>query len=635
MSRVDKKKKRKISVFKILALLLLLMSIFISYIIYKINILPNKYYLVLLGTLIFINLLFSFFLMRKRANKKIRIFFSILTVIVMGVMIFASYYVLNTLGFLSKIKAVDYKLENYSVIVLKNSKYNKIQDIENLEVGYYSNSIGALKANKQISKIVDVTFEKYSDSTTLYTDLLSNKIKVIVLEDSILSMIKDDNEEFEKLTKTIYKFSIKIKTNNDAKEVNVTEKPFNIYISGIDTYGAISSVSRSDVNIIMTVNPKTKQVLLTSIPRDYYVQLHRTTGNRDKLTHAGMYGVDKSISTIEDLLDIEINYYIKVNFTSLIDIVDALDGITVYSDYTFTSIDGKHFTKGNNVMNGEQALSFARERKAFSAGDRQRGKDQQAVIASIIKKVCSRKILSKYDSLLNSLKGKFQTNMSSKKITSLIKMELNDMATWNVSSYSLEGVDSRNYTYSGGNVRLYVMEPVQGSIKQAYDLINKVIAGEKLESSYTYDGPINVVTDSNMKKKTTTNNDDVTNQNTKTRKILNYKYPKCNNPIDGVCTSMTQVEEDAIYTCPVGYEKVGIGVKTTCLKEGIEVTDKDAYIDPIITCNNGTFSSGKCIVSKEETFNVCESSYTYQPSGKVCCLKGYSYSATEKACVEN
>lgn len=631
--RETKRKKRKISVFKILALLLLMISIFFAIIVYKINVLPNKYYVLLLLGIGFVNILFSSFLMRKKAKRKVRIFFSVLAFIVIGLMAFCSYYILNTLGFLSKIKLVDYKLENYSVLVLKNSEYEKISDIKGLDVGYYSISEGASKANNEISDKVDVTFKEYSDATELSTDLLNDDLKVMVVEDSILSMIKEDNADFESQTRVIYKFSIKIKTNNQAKEVDVTAKPFNIYISGIDTYGEISSVSRSDVNMVMTVNPKTKQILLTSIPRDYYVQLHGTTGTRDKLTHAGMYGVDMSISTIEDLLDIEINYYIKVNFTSLIDIVDALGGITVYSDYTFTSIDGKHFTKGNNAMNGEQALSFARERKAFSEGDRQRGKDQQAVISAIIKKVCSKSILSKYDSLLNSLEGKFQTNMSSKKITSLIKMQLNDMASWNVSTYNLEGVDSSNYTYSGGNTKLYVMEPVQGSVKKAGELIGKVINGKKLESSYTYDGPINTVTNSSNEEKTTNNKSSQPSIET-AKDTKDYEYPKCKDPENGLCTIKSTIEIEPKYICDDGYSPTQD--KTQCFKDGADVIDPDYYKEIKLECDSDyILESGKCNGEKTESVAVCESGYTYQKNGMVCCPNGYSYSDSVSKCVEN
>ena len=617
-------RKRRISIFKILALMLFVASLFMSYIIYKVNLLPNKYLYLVLGGIAVINIFFDMFLMRKKVRKGVRGFFAFLTIVVLGVMAFFAHYILNTLGFLAKIGPTDYKTETYSVIVLKDSKYNKIKDIKDLDVGYYANSKGAKEANKKVLKSVDVNFKDYDDANEMANKLLNNEEKVIMLEDSVLSMVNEDNPDFNDKTKVIYKFVIKIKSKTKAKDVNVTSKPFNIYITGIDTYGEISSVSRSDVNIIATVNPKTKQVLLTSIPRDYYVQLHGTTGVKDKLTHAGIYGVDMSIATIEDLLDIEINYYVKVNFTSLIDIVNAIGGITVYSDYTFTSIDGVHFTEGNNNMNGEQALAFARERKAFQAGDIQRGKDQQAVIAALIKKICSKSIITKYDSLLNSLKGKFQTNMSSKKITSLLKMQLNDMATWNVSTYNLDGVNSNNYTYSGGNAKLFVFEPKLGSIDEAHNLINDVKNGKKLKASYTYDGPATTATNNYSNNDTTTKeekNDNVTTkeETTKTRKdIQNYTYPACKNPEDGVCL----IETDDVDV----EEPICIGADPD--EDEIEKCNKE------LTCpKDYKMNNGKCTKANYEQKPVCETNYHYEKLGMVCCPDNYSYDASIKACV--
>ena len=619
------KKRRKISLFKVLALILLIASIALSYMIYKVDLLPNKYLYLVLGGIGFINIFFDIFLMRKKTKKGIRWFFAFLTIIALGLMAFAGHYILNTLGFLSKITATNYKTETYSVIVLKNSKYEKIKDIKDLDVGYFSNSEGANQAKKKVLKKVDVTFKDYDDANEMASNLINGSESVIMLEDSLLSMVKEDNAEFESSTKVIYKFVIKIKSNTKAKDVNVTSKPFNIYITGIDTYGEINSVSRSDVNIIATVNPKTKQVLLTSIPRDYYVQLAGTKGTKDKLTHAGIYGVDKSIKTIEDLLDIEINYYVKVNFTSVIDIVNALGGITVYSEYTFTSIDGVHFTEGNNNMNGEQALAFARERKAFKDGDNQRGKDQQAVIAALIKKMCSKSIITKYDSILNSLKGKFETNMSSKKIRSLLKMQLNDMSTWNVSSYNLVGVNSNNYTYSGGNTKLFVLEPILGSIEEAHKLISDVIKGKKLEPSYTYDGPATTATNNynnrddaeveERKTDTTTKIDDKPKKD-----IKNYMYPACKNPEDGMCIIQTDETEEVEPTCDTG----------------LELDDGEQTCSENLTCpSDYKLQGGMCVKSVYEKQTVCETNYHYEKTGMVCCPDNYSYDASVKACVAN
>ena len=625
------KRKRKFSIYKILALMLFIASLFMGYIVYKVNLLPDKYLYLVLGGLCFINIFFDIFLMRKKAKKGLRILFSFLTIIVLGVMCFIAHYILNTLGFLAKIGPKDYKTETYSVIVLKDSKYKKIKDIKDLDIGYYSNSEGAKDANKKVLKSIDANFKDYDDANEASNDLLNGDIKVIMLEDSVMSMVNEDNPEFNTKTKVIYKFVIKLKSKTKAKDVNVTNKPFNIYITGIDTYGEITSVSRSDVNIVATVNPKTKQVLLTSIPRDYYVQLHGTTGVKDKLTHAGIYGVDKSITTIEDLLDIDINYYVKVNFTSLIDIVNALGGITVYSDYTFTTIDGVHFTEGNNNMNGEQALSFARERKAFLEGDNQRGKDQQAVIAALIKKMCSKSIITKYDSILNSLNGKFQTNMSSNKITSLLKMQLNDMSSWNVSTYNLQGVNSSNYTYSGGNTKLFVMEPVLGSIEEAHNLINDVKNGKKLKVSYTYDGPVTTATN-NYDSKEETNNEEkkdeiTTKEDTKTKKnTKEYEYAiACDNIQDEMCLVESDEVEEEEAICSADKLPEPLSKED---EEGVKKCSEN------LTCpKDYKYSNGKCIKTKYEKKPLCKTNYHYEKTGMVCCPDNYSYDATIKACV--
>lgn len=395
----------------------------------------------------------------------------------------ANFYMAKTLGVLLSNGDSKYKLEHYSVIVLDNSKYKKITDIKNEEVGYFENSTGAKEANKKLQEDINVMFKSYNASNALVNDLLDSKVNVIVLEDSIKNIMKEEIVNFEKDTKVIHTFTIKTKVETTLKEVNVTIEPFAVYISGIDTYGQISSVSRSDVNMVMVVNPETHQILLISIPRDYYVQLHGTTGTKDKLTHAGIYGIDMSIKTIEDLLELDINYYIKVNFTSVIDIVDALGGLDVYSEYTFTSYSGYRFKKGMNSVNGEQALDFARTRKAFKEGDRQRGKNQQALIKAMIDKVIDKSIITKYSLLLDAVNGKYQTNMSVKALTSLVKAQLKDMSGWNVHSYSLLGKDETDYTYTY-NQLLYVMKPDEESVAEAISLIDAVLKGTELENSY-------------------------------------------------------------------------------------------------------------------------------------------------------
>ena len=474
-------KKNKFSKFLILALILVT-GFFIGLLFY-IDLLPTKYLLIITGAIIVLDLFNISILRIRNLKKKLRKVFSFFCIFWIIVMLAISFYLCKTLGVLLSNGDSKYKLEHYSVVVLKNSKFNKIEDIKSKKVGYYKKTIGALDANEKLKEKVKVKYKSYTEPKTMLEDLDNKNISAILVEDSIKSIMEEENAEFNNKYKVIYTFKIKVKSESTVKDVDVSKKPFVLYLSGIDTYGEISSVSRSDVNIVLVANPKTKQVLLISIPRDYYVQLHDTTGYKDKLTHAGIYGVDMSVKTLEDLLSVDINYYFKVNFTSVIDIVDVLGGLDVYSDYTFVSYSGYSFKAGYNSVNGEEALDFVRTRKAFTEGDRQRGKNQQALIDAIIQKATSKSIITKYNSLLDAINGKYQTNMPSKKIMSLIKMQLNDMAKWNVTSYGLEGKDSSNYTYTY-NQLLYVMEPVEESVEQAKDLIQQVLNGEKLDGSY-------------------------------------------------------------------------------------------------------------------------------------------------------
>ena len=410
-----------------------------------------------------------------------------------------------TFGFLNNITSKNYKIENYIVVVNKDSSSEKIEDLKNKKISYVNSEMYKMdKAIETLKKKISFESIVEEDYDLMLKKLYEENIDAIVLEQSYKDILVESSSEednnslyntFNDKTKIIYTFEIKIEeTKEEEQNVNVVGEPFNIYISGIDTYGKISSVSRSDVNIVATVNPKTKQVLLTTIPRDYYVQLNGTTGYKDKLTHAGVYGVDKSLKTIEDLLDIKINYYVKVNFTSLIKMVDAVNGIDVYSKYSFKG-EKYTFKAGYNHMNGEQALEFSRTRKTLAGGDRARGENQEAVIAALIDKVCSKTIITNYISILDSLDDSFVTNMEESKITDLIKMQLNDMSKWNVTSISLDGTNGYDYTYSYKNQKLYVMIPIESTITSAKSKIKAVFDGEKLDSSYEeFDGSSSTVT---------------------------------------------------------------------------------------------------------------------------------------------
>ena len=253
-------------------------------------------------------------------------------------------------------------------------------------------------------------------------------------------------------------------------------KIITVYISGIDTYGDVSAKSRSDVNIIATVNTGTKQVLLVSTPRDYYVPLSISNGIPDKLTHAGIYGIDVSKDTLGMLYDIEIPYYFRVNFSGFSGIIDALGGVTVHLDFDFSTC-GYSYHVGENYLNGEQALAFARERYSFSSGDRQRGKNQMAVIQAVIQKAVSPELLKNFTSIMKAVERSFETSIPLTTVTSLIRAQLSEGGDWNIVTYSVDGTGATKKPYSMSQ-NVYVMVPDQTTVDKAKELMRQVRDGE-------------------------------------------------------------------------------------------------------------------------------------------------------------
>lgn len=471
-----KKKSNKnnlLSFRKYLCIFIVILSAIVSGLVYFINVFPLEYFLVFISLIIIIDLIVIYLILSKGHIKNV--IGGFLALILIVIMTLGINYGLNTMDFLKSFGFSDYKTESYSVLVLSSSKFKSVSDLKNKTIGYLSkdNNEGLSKVVDKIKKKINYKEKIEEDVDSLITSLINEKVDAIVIDDARLDILKEENNEEYNLLKKIGSYSIDVKSEKIGKEVDVTNSSFNIYVSGIDNYGSINKVSRSDVNILITVNPVTKEILLTNIPRDYYVKLHKN-GEYDKLTHAGIYGIDESINTLEDLFDTKINYYVKVNFTSLVDIVDSLDGITVNSPYSFVSQDGYSYKKGENILDGKKALSFARERKSFKEGDRTRGENQQRVLTASINKAMSPKIITNYTNLLTSLKGKFVTNISDEDITKLIKMQLKNNSSWTIKSISVNGTDAMDYVYSYNKTKLYVMKPDYETVNNAKEQIKKV-----------------------------------------------------------------------------------------------------------------------------------------------------------------
>ena len=468
------KRNSKLSFGKYLSIFLLIVSALVLVLVYFINVLPLEYFIILV-ILVLITDLFAIMLLLSKGKARNAIGI-IVTIILLIVMILGITYELNTLDFLKQFGFNSYKTEKYNVIVLQDSEYESLDDLNDLSIAHLDLDThqGLNDAVTKIKNEIGFTSTIGEDISDLTNILATDEEPAIILEDAQLSIVEEESPEVYNELRIIYSVEVEIEIAEIGEAVDVTKDSFNILISGIDTYGSITKVSRSDVNILVTVNPSTHNILLTSIPRDYYVLIPEFN-EYDKLTHAGIYGIETSVSTIENLLDTKINYYVKVNFTSVIDIVDAIGGITVDSSYDFTTPDGYHFTKGTNELDGEEALSFARERKSFADGDRVRGENQELILTAIINKAMSASIIMDYGNLLNALNDKFVTNITDEEITDFIKKQISEMPSWTIDSISLDGTDAYDYTYSYQKQKLYVMKPYQESIINAQERINSTL----------------------------------------------------------------------------------------------------------------------------------------------------------------
>ena len=411
--------------------------------------------------------------------------------------ILAGSYVYKTTSTILQVSGVNKEITQIGIYVRIDDAADSIDDAAEYTFGILSeldreNTNDALKNIKEKTG-KDVAVQEYRGLSELVDGLTREQTGAIILNQAYLDVIKE-MDGYSNLDSVIRQIALEnvettIKTNpspgTEKKQHTVSEKKgevYTIYVSGIDNRGGIVEKSRSDVNIIVTVNTATRQLLLVSTPRDYYVPLSISNGVPDKLTHAGIYGINVCMDTLGMLYDIDINYFVRLNFDGFINIIDALGGITINSDYEFTSknVAGYHFNKGENFVNGEQALAFARERYAFSEGDRQRGKNQMVVIKGVVDKALSPELLKNYSSILSSVQGCFETNISYEEIARLLQQQLADGGSWNVVSYSVDGTGDTQKPYSMSQ-NAYVMVPDYSTVDHAKELMQKVCDGESIE----------------------------------------------------------------------------------------------------------------------------------------------------------
>lgn len=466
-------------------------SVALMAVLYLLGMIPEKY-LILAAAILFF--LWCVTLNSQAARRKRGTLGKVFSLLMAVVMFTGSYYVAQANNMIGKITGSNYKVDKMVVAVRADDSAETIEDAANytygvqFEKGADNIQTAVTDIEKQIG-VDTIELKEYDSVQDQARALVDGDCDAIIYNSAYTTLMEEAVDGYSDKVKVLYTFNIRVEldfgNSTGATDDSIIKEPFTVYISGIDVYGDVSETSRSDVNIIAVVNPQTHQILLVTTPRDYYVPIPGISGGqRDKLTHAGIYGIDASMRTLGELYETDINYYARLNFTSLIDIVDTLGGIDVYSELAFTTSKDSEYImdvqEGYNHFNGKETLAFCRERHNLPDGDNQRGKNQQAVITAMLKKCLSPTMLLKANTIMEQVSKDVETNMSQEQINALIKYQLNNNATWTIQSVAAEGTNTKGTCYSSGDTELFIMEPIESSVQNIIELANIVEDGGAL-----------------------------------------------------------------------------------------------------------------------------------------------------------
>ena len=478
-------------IYRIFSIILVVVNLITFGLLIYLEILPTIY----LSLLLIICGLIVFFLVKalnnRRLKKWIKTTLSIPTILTSIFLIIVIFYLMGTLDFLSDIFDTGLRTDTYSVYVLKSSKFKNIKDLNDkiISVSDIKDSI-TNKAIDKLSEKIEFNKSEYDSISDSADSVLDGDADAFLALESNFEILKENDTKYNDL-KVLYTFSITSKVKTLSSDKDVTKENFIIYISGIDTSGKVATKARSDVNILVAVNPIKNKILIVNTPRDYYVKLHSKKA-MDKLTHAGIYGIEESVSTLEDFYDINIDYYARINFTTFINIVDKLGGIELDVPVKFCEQDSNRndeqpicLNKGLQTLNGEEALALSRTRYTIAGGDRGRIENQALVLEAIIDKAISPRIIIKYNSLLNSVSNSLITNINQKSFTKLIKNQIRKKTNWTIETYSVDGTDASNVTYSTGGANAYVMNPKDDTVKKAKIMLDEILETNKYTTTTT------------------------------------------------------------------------------------------------------------------------------------------------------
>lgn len=486
----------------VLSIVLVATAGIMVYEILKLEILPSNILMPVILVIILFSLILLLLINFCAHGLATKIIFSFLVILISVAYGLGDYYLYSTASTLNTVTEQAAKSKNtVSLIVMAESTKEDVQDINGSKIGVLTNinKEGTKKSLNDISKQnIGYSAEKFDNVPAMLQALYEGQVDAIILNEAYRSNVSEieNYENFNNETKVIHQTVYYTKEANNSLAVSdITSKPFTILITGNDSFGALDEVSRSDVNMIVTINPLTSTILMTSIPRDAFVtevcdDYACNYGVEDKLTHTGIYGADTTKDTLENLLDIDINYIFRVNFSSMIDIVDALGGIDIdvaegmavsrfYSDST---LEGVH--EGQNHLNGKRALAYSRERKAYLDGDVQRARNQQQVLQAMFKKASSPEIITKYSNILKAVGKAFDTNMTTKEITSFIKYQLQASPSWKFEQYVLKGENTLKVSPELG-MEVSAVELYAYSIQTASEKIEAVLDGKSSDTIET------------------------------------------------------------------------------------------------------------------------------------------------------
>ena len=464
--------------------------------IWRLNMLPDNLFLILAGVFAVLALFTGILLLPRRTGRLQGGCGVFLSVLIFALSCAGSVLVMDAQGTIQGISGQTGNKLTMAVYVRTEDPAQTIQDasdynfavVQGYDEARTRQAVEAIEA--ELGKRITVT--EYAGAQQLVEAFFSGESDALIVNSAYANLLEDleGYENFYDRVRILYQVDSNAWTSIienvggflSGDQEDITSEPFVVYISGSDTRDKKLSTSRSDVNILAVVNPETKQVLLINTPRDYYIPNPASeSGALDKLTHCGIYGIECSMQALGDLYGVEVDYYAQINFTGFETLIDEIGGITVWSDVSFNTVDGGHFDAGELHLNGEEALAFARERKNLPGGDNARGQNQMKVIKAVIDKMTSgTTILSNYSGIMESLEGMFATSMTSDEISELVKMQLGDMAQWNISSYAVTGSNGSEITYSMPGTKLYVMHPDQTMVAYGAGLVDRVLADETL-----------------------------------------------------------------------------------------------------------------------------------------------------------